>query len=206
MKYDPKISPRMFKSNFLEWFSHIHPATPVVFWLPVILGMSYLALGHFSIGVVVVQFIVGLTLWTLAEYTLHRWVFHYEPTTKIGKQLHFLMHGVHHDYPRDPTRLVMPLLLSVPLGTLFYFAFNYLVPIIHFGLYAGFIAGYLSYDMIHYATHHFPMKSRIGRFLKVYHMRHHFNNSHSAYGVSSPIWDFVFGTRPPETPVKPSSK
>lgn len=200
MKYDPKISPRMFQNDVLEWFSHIHPATPVVFWTPVILLMSYFALEHFPVWRFLLQFFGGMFLWTITEYTLHRWIFHYEPKSGWGKRLHFLMHGVHHDYPRDSTRLVMPLGISIPLGILFYSLFYFLVPKVHFGLYAGFATGYLIYDMIHYATHHFAMKGRIGRFLKVYHMRHHFNNPHRGYGVSSPLWDIVFGTKPPETP------
>lgn len=190
----------MFQNDFLEWFSRIHPATPVIFWVPVIVTMCYFALEIFPVWNVLLQFLAGMFLWTITEYTLHRWIFHYEPKSDWGKRLHFLMHGVHHDYPRDASRLVMPLGISIPIGILFYCTFSVVVPNTHFGLYAGFAAGYLTYDMIHYATHHFAMKSRIGRFLKVYHMRHHFNNPHKGYGVSNPLWDIVFGTKPPETP------
>jgi len=200
MKYDPKISPRMFQNNVLEWFSHIHPATPVIFWVPVIVVVSYIGMEHYPLWRFLFHFLTGMFLWSITEYTLHRWIFHYEPKSDWGKRLHFLMHGVHHDYPRDPSRLVMPLGISIPLGILFYSIFYFLVSKVHFGLFAGFATGYLTYDMIHYATHHFAMKGRIGRFLKVYHMRHHFNNPHRGYGVSSPLWDIVFGTKPPETP------
>ena len=196
MKYDPKISPRMFESDFIEWFSHIHPATPVVFWLPVIGVVLYNAFVACSVGAVLLQLISGIVLWTLTEYSLHRWVFHYEPRSSWGKRLHFLMHGVHHDYPRDATRLVMPLAISIPIGIVFYTVFRVLLPSHHFGLFAGFALGYLSYDMIHYATHHFAMTSKVGRYLKIYHMRHHFNDSHSGYGVSNPLWDIVFRTMP----------
>lgn len=202
MKYDPKISPRMFKSDFIEWFSHIHPATPIVFWLPVIVVVLYNSFMTFGVGLVLLQWISGIFLWTLTEYSLHRWIFHYEPRTNWGKRLHFLMHGVHHDYPRDPTRLVMPLAISIPLGILFYSIFWFVAPLHHFGLFAGFAFGYLSYDMIHYASHHFVMTGRVGRFIKMYHMRHHFNDSHTGYGVSSPLWDIVFRTMPTKNTVQ----
>src|SRR4051812_50086533 len=100
-------SVRMFDSDFIEQFSHIHPATPVVLFLPVVLYMLYLAGWERdqSLWEVVGLFFGGLFIWTFVEYSLHRWVFHYQPKTATGKRLHFLMHGVHHDYPNDATRL-----------------------------------------------------------------------------------------------------
>src|SRR5436309_11145072 len=88
----------MFQSRFMEFFSHVHPATPLVLYLPVIAWMLYAALWRngLSILVVAVLFAVGLLIWTLLEYMIHRWAFHYEPTTPIGKKLHFIIHGVHH--------------------------------------------------------------------------------------------------------------
>lgn len=145
-----------------------------------------------SIGV----FALGVIAWTLVEYVIHRWAFHIEPTSSLGKRMHFLVHGIHHDYPRDSTRLVMPLLVSIPLAIAFYFAYAAMLAPYHNALFSGFIFGYVAYDSIHYATHHFPMTSRIGRFLKEYHMKHHFVDDHSAYGVSSPLWDIVFRTLP----------
>lgn len=193
---------RLFKNPVLEYFSHIHPITPLVVFLPaagIALCVSILgggiaeAIGFWSS---VAVFATGIIAWTLVEYVIHRWAFHLEPTTEIGKRVHFLVHGIHHDYPRDSTRLVMPLLVSVPLGIAFFFLFAALFAPYHNALFSGFIFGYVAYDSIHYATHHFPMTSRVGRFLKEYHMKHHYVDDHTAFGVSTPLWDFVFRTVP----------
>ncbi len=191
-------SVRMFESNFLEWFSHVHPLTPVVLYLPVIVWMLWrsVTVAEFPILSIVGLFIVGALMWSFSEYILHRFVFHYEPKTVWGRRVHFLMHGVHHDYPNDATRLVMPPGFSVPLAFLFYFlflfafGFNYMSPI-----FAGFVAGYVFYDTLHYATHHISLKRGVWAWLKKHHMRHHYgDDEHYGFGVSSPLWDYVFGT------------
>jgi sterol desaturase/sphingolipid hydroxylase (fatty acid hydroxylase superfamily) len=188
---------RLFDNPVLEYFSHIHPLTPIITFTPVMAYTGYQGFRELGALMLILVFLVGIAAWTLTEYVLHRWVFHYHPKSSWGQRLHFLVHGIHHDYPRDSTRLVMPLLVSVPLAALFYAAFVAVFGVFANALFAGFIAGYMSYDSIHYATHHLPMKSRIGRFLKTYHMRHHYEDEHTAYGVSNPLWDYVIGTVPP---------
>src|SRR5262245_62007367 len=118
-------SVRMFESKFMEFFSHVHPATPHVIYLPLMSYMLYLAAvprGQ-ALGTVAGLFVAGLVIWTLVEYTMHRWVFHYEPKSKWGRRLHFMLHGVHHDYPNDASRLVMPPVVSLPLAVVFYALF-----------------------------------------------------------------------------------
>src|SRR3954470_24807612 len=90
---------RMFESNFMEFFSHVHPATPIILYGPVIALMLYLSFAqkHLSLLPVLVFFVVGVLTWSLLEYVIHRYVFHYQPKTRLGKMLHFIMHGVHHD-------------------------------------------------------------------------------------------------------------
>jgi dihydroceramide fatty acyl 2-hydroxylase len=139
-------------------------------------------------------FLGGMLLWTFAEYWIHRAIFHYEPKSQWGQRLHFLIHGVHHAYPRDSTRLVMPPVVSIPLAILFYALFDWLFGSYQPAVFAGFVLGYVLYDSIHYATHHLPMRGRIGRFLKAYHMRHHYVDDGKAFGISTPLWDWVFGT------------
>jgi sterol desaturase/sphingolipid hydroxylase (fatty acid hydroxylase superfamily) len=187
----------MFENRFLEFFSHVHPATPLVIYIPVIALMLDLALRQRSLGVALVVGLVifGLLIWTFVEYTMHRWVFHYQPTSRWGKQLHFLFHGVHHDYPKDASRLVMPPVVSIPLALSFFGLFLLVFGQVAPPAFAGFLLGYLFYDMVHYATHHFSMKGGVWLWLKKYHMRHHYDDDHSGYGVSSPLWDYVFGTR-----------
>lgn len=190
-------SARLFKSDFLEFFTHVHPVLPLLVYVPVVSYFLYQAILDPEIGTYAILslFVGGLFFWTFAEYILHRFVFHYEPTSGWGKKLHFLMHGIHHDYPQDSKRLVMPPAVSLPLAALFYGLFTVTMGVTATGpFFAGFIVGYLGYDMIHYATHHFAMKSPVGLWLKKHHMRHHYQTDDLYYGVSNPLWDYVFGT------------
>lgn len=190
------VTCQMFETPLIERFSRIHPATPFVFWLPVLGYLAYRAVQHgVSAGTGAGLFFAGLLLWTLAEYVLHRYLFHYVGPRLWQRRMHFVLHGVHHDFPQDATRLVMPLGASIPMGVTFYFAFQLI-----FGttlvdpLFVGFGLGYLAYDGMHYAIHHFRMSSRIGRWIKRHHMVHHHTGSNTRWGVSSPLWDWVFGT------------
>jgi len=190
-------SARLFQSSFLEIFTHVHWSVPIIVYLPVVVygiysGSTY---GALATSGVILLFLAGLLVWTLAEYLLHRFVFHYEPKSGWGKRLHFLMHGVHHDYPQDSKRLVMPPVVSIPLALLFLGAFALLLPAGYVGaMFGGFIFGYICYDEIHYATHHAPMKGKVGLWLKHHHVRHHYLDPGRGFGVSTPIWDYVFGT------------
>ena len=190
-------SARLFGSGFLEIFTHVHWSVPIIVYLPVVVYCLAIspATGILSTTGIIMEFVAGLFVWTLTEYLLHRFVFHYEPKTGWGKRLHFLMHGVHHDYPQDSKRLVMPPVISIPLASLFLGLFALLLPGGYVSsTFAGFIFGYICYDEIHYATHHAPMKGKLGLWLKHHHVRHHYLDPDRGYGVSTPVWDYVFGT------------
>lgn len=191
-------SPQLFESGFLNFFSRVHPAIPAIVFVPVIVAMEWMAadrgqaawqLALLSLG--------GVAIWTLTEYWLHRLLFHWEPDNVLGHRMHFIIHGVHHDHPNDKLRLVMPPAVSIPLAVLFYVAFTFVFGTpAAYPLFAGFIAGYLFYDYTHYYVHHFVPRSSFGRRLREQHMRHHFQDHRFGYGVSSPLWDVVFGTLP----------
>jgi sterol desaturase/sphingolipid hydroxylase (fatty acid hydroxylase superfamily) len=139
--------------------------------------------------------ILGLIVWTFAEYMLHRFIFHYKPNSHLGERIHFIFHGVHHDYPSDSRRLVMPPSVSLPLALLFYYLFLAIFGAEKVASFMpGFLTGYLFYDMTHYAVHHFNMHSKFWLAIKNHHMKHHYQNSDKGYGVSSPVWDKIIGT------------
>lgn len=191
-------SPPLFENRFLDYFSRVHPAIPAVIFIPVIVVCIALGIQHGnSVVATVGLFAAGLLIWTLAEYWLHRIVFHWEPDHPLGRRFHFIMHGVHHDHPNDRLRLVMPPGASIPLAALF-FALFYLVfgAPIYLPAFAGFILGYLIYDYTHYYLHHIVPKTRVGKRLREHHMRHHFQDAHYGYGVSTTLWDHVFRTTP----------
>jgi dihydroceramide fatty acyl 2-hydroxylase len=196
---------RLFQSNFLEFFTHIHPAVIVIIWLPVALYFLISAIVQRAAGAwlhIPLGFVIGLFVWTLSEYLLHRFVFHFKARAPWQERIVFLFHGIHHYQPNCKTRLVMPPVVSIPLAFIFYGGV-YLIAGIALGAYAwvaptfsGLITGYLVYDLTHYATHHLPLKGRYLKYLKKYHMLHHFKTPEQRFGVSSPLWDFVFGTCP----------
>src|SRR5258708_37022814 len=152
---------RMFESDFMEFFTRVHPVTPLVLYLPVIGYMLYVALWQRRLSMLAVAalFLLGVLLWTLLEYLIHRYIFHYEPKTRLGQRLHYIIHGVHHDYPNDARRLVMPPSISVPLAFLFYGLFLLIFGRFSSSVFAGLVFGYVCYDMLHYATPHFPFKT-----------------------------------------------
>lgn len=210
------VSVRIFKSDLLEFFSHVHPAVPHVIYIPLIAAMLYWS---YSAGASAIRmlllFLAGLLLWTLIEYLVHRFVFHAGPDLEEGvrnivlslepdepalahmktfRQRHyFLAHGVHHDFPNDTKRLVMPPSVSIPLAVAFFILFRLLFGAVAApSLFAGFVLGYLIYDTVHYAVHHFSLHGPIMLYLKKHHFRHHYQNSTQDFGVSSPLWDLIF--------------
>ena len=185
----------MFESNVLDRLSRVHPAVPVIIFAPAIVALCAWSLSRVSVGTTALLMVAGYALRTLLEYWLHRIVFHFEPENGLGARLHWIIHGVHHDHPNDPLRLVMPPSVSLPLAVLFIALFyvvfgRRLSP----GIDAGFVSGYLAYDMIHFYVHHGRPTSRVAKLLREQHMRHHFQDDRRGFGVSAPYWDRVFGT------------
>ena len=188
---------RMFKSDFMEAMSRVHWTVPLLLYIPVILYLLYLGffVNELTISNVLIMFLFGLVIWTFTEYTLHRFVFHYIPKSDLGKRLHFIMHGVHHDYPKDSKRLVMPPSVSIPLASFFYGLFYLLLGSYYlYPFFAGFLTGYLFYDTTHYAIHHFNMHNKFWLVIKNHHMKHHYQDANKGFGVSQPTWDYVFRT------------
>ena len=151
-----RASPRMFENELLDKLSRVHPVVPILLFVPAVAVFVVLAatndLGVFSI---LAWAAGGYAFWTLCEYWIHRSIFHFEPEEGFGARLHWIIHGVHHDHPNDPLRLVMPPSVSVPLASLFCSLFWVVLGTpLRYAFGAGFLAGYLIYDMTHYHLHH----------------------------------------------------
>jgi 4-hydroxysphinganine ceramide fatty acyl 2-hydroxylase len=191
-------SPRMFESDFVDFFSRTHPAVVPLLFVPATFGLLWYSVANIGIGLasVALMFVAGLITWTLIEYWLHRKFFHWLPKFAGGERLHFLVHGVHHKWPKDKYRLVMPPAVSM---TLFFVFLAVWYPFLGsrwvWSFHAGFTFGYMLYDMTHYYVHHFNPKTEYGRRLKKHHMLHHFKDPGRRFGVSSTFWDHVFGTK-----------
>lgn len=145
--------------------------------------------------------VLGAGLWTLTEYGLHRFVFHWEPRSPLLRQLVFIMHGNHHEQPNDPLRNLMPPVVSLPVGGLIWLAMLGLAGPAGHWLFLGFIAGYVGYDLVHYGCHQWPMRGRMARLLKTHHMRHHHLRAHGNYAITGMIWDRLLRTRLGHQPV-----
>jgi dihydroceramide fatty acyl 2-hydroxylase len=185
----------MFESDLLDRLSRVHPVVPVLIFLPAIVVLFAVGQAGHSPLEVVGLIAGGYLFWTLSEYWIHRLVFHFEPEQGLGARLHWIIHGVHHDHPNDPLRLVMPPSVSVPLGAAFYGLFVLVIGNPSASVFAaGFFAGYLAYDMTHYYVHHRTPRTWLGRTLRELHMRHHFQDDTRGFGISAPFWDYVFGT------------
>jgi dihydroceramide fatty acyl 2-hydroxylase len=194
----------MFENDFFDFFSRTHWLVVPALWLPISAGLCVWAA---SIGVPftisAVAWLGGLVLWTFSEYWLHRTFFHWQPPGRWGEQLHFLVHGVHHKWHQDPYRLVMPPAISLVLGAIFFglfwaaalgLALVGVPPGWHLGAFSGFVVGYVADDCMHYYLHHFRPKSTYLKRLRAHHMNHHHNDPDAKFGVSSVLWDRVFGT------------
>lgn len=196
-------SPRMFEADWLDGLSRTPWWVVPLLWIP--LSAAFLAYGIWQYPLAVLPsvgvFVAGWLAWTLTEYSLHRTFFHWIPDNDIGRRMHFIVHGVHHEWHQDPYRLVMPPSVSLLLGVLFYGLYSALfgllgAPGLFFPFYSGFLLGYMFYDVCHYALHHFKWKGRAFQALKKHHLLHHHSPKYKdrKYGVSTTLWDHVFRT------------
>jgi dihydroceramide fatty acyl 2-hydroxylase len=185
----------MFESDLLDRLSRVHPSVPPIIFGPAIVVFFVLGARELTTAGTIGLVLAGWLFWTLAEYWIHRLVFHFEPEEGVGARMHWIIHGVHHDHPNDPLRLVMPPSVSLPLAAAFYGLFVLVLgtPMANVFM-SGFLLGYLVYDMTHYHLHHHRPRSRAGKLLRELHMRHHFQDDTRGFGISAPFWDYVFGT------------
>jgi sterol desaturase/sphingolipid hydroxylase (fatty acid hydroxylase superfamily) len=190
---------RVFQNPLLEITSRAHPITPGVWFGPFIAYAWVTAPGAVGWAATAGLFAAGMLGFSLFEYGLHRFVFHglmrlaeRDPRYRFAA---FMAHGYHHEFPDDPSRLVMPPMISWPLAALFALVYASLLGArLSVPLLGGTMAGYLGYDWIHYYTHHFRPRTRLGKWMRAYHLRHHYQDPNAFFGISSPLWDVVFGT------------
>lgn len=187
----------LFGNKFLDFFTRVKWYVPLIIFVPVIalLLLKHIQVAPVSFAFTVLLVVGGLVFWTISEYLIHRFVFHYEPKTEKMREIFFTFHGVHHAYPNDSLRLVMPPMMSIPLAIVFIYIFYLVLHQWAFAFGAGFFIGYLAYDMLHYATHHSRSKNRFFKKLKEHHMLHHHKHPNKGFGVTSDFWDMAFRTK-----------
>ncbi len=194
---------RMCRSDLLERFTRTSPVVPGLLFVPVVGLSGWVGLARAGLPLFIVCIALGLLLWTLTEYSLHRWLFHVPERGPVSRFINFTFHGVHHQFPDDPHRLVMVPLVSIPLAVAFWSSFHAVLPAsMSDAVFCGMVFGYLAYDYSHWTAHYVSAPSapwarplaRLMRAQRKRHMRHHFDDPERGYGVSVGLWDRVFGT------------
>lgn len=190
---------RLFQSEYLEMMTKTHPVVIYSMYLPVVVFLVYYALAFhvLSLAKVIGLFFLGMLFWSLMEYVLHRFVFHFLTENIKLQKIVYRIHGVHHEYPRDRERLFMPPIPSLILATLFFSAQYGIMGWNVLAFFPGFLLGYLLYGSMHYAIHAFSPPPFLKALWRNHHL-HHYKYPNKGFGVSSVLWDYVFGTIPPK--------
>ncbi len=200
-KIHNKGQARLFKSRHLEYFTKSHPLTIWSIYVPVIIFFLITAFNNYGLTTasILFAFLAGICSWTLFEYLIHRYAFHFGAASERATKFVYLIHGNHHEYPRDKQRLFMPALPSLILAATFFSLFyliGFLLQISSyvFAFFPGFLLGYLLYGSMHYAIHAWNPPFKWMKPLWRNHHLHHYKEQEKGFGVSSTLWDHVFGT------------
>ena len=192
---------RIFKNKYLEYITKTHPLVIWGMYVPVISFMLYYGHIHFGFGIIRILFIflAGIFSWSFFEYMIHRYVFHFIAQSEKALRIVYVIHGNHHEYPRDKERLFMPAVPSLLISASFFmlmYAVAYLFAVAGyvFVFFPGFLVGYLIYGTMHYAIHAWNPPFTWMKPLWRNHHLHHYKKNELGFGVSSTLWDHVFGT------------
>ncbi|MGX5819908.1 sterol desaturase family protein [Chitinophaga lutea] len=198
MKFDKiknKGQARLFESRYLEMLTKTHPLVIWGLYIPIIGYMLYhsYTLGN-SISRIALVFFGAMAFWSFFEYIMHRFLFHYVTDNPKVMRFVYVMHGNHHEYPRDKQRLFMPPVPSLILASVIFATMYLVMGKFAFMFFPGFILGYLIYGSMHYAIHAWNPPFRFMKPLWRNHHLHHYKSDDKGFGVSSAFWDRVFGT------------
>lgn len=187
----------LFKNPLLERLTVISVGSFVVLWALLLPAIALVGVVDAPTRWAPALVGLGWLVWSLTEYSLHRFVFHLEPRSPLLRRAVFIIHGNHHADSNDPLRNLMPPIVSIPVGSLVWAICLGIAGPSGTWVLLGFMLGYVAYDFVHYACHQFPMKGRVARALKLHHMRHHHLKEHGNYAITGMIWDRVFSTHIP---------
>lgn len=195
-KIHNKGQAQLFRNQYLEMLTKTHPLVIWGIYMPVIAVLLYASIYNFGHDLVksLLIFGAGVFSWTFFEYLVHRFVFHFIAHSDRAQRIVYVLHGNHHEYPRDRERLFMPPVPSLILACVI-FSLQYLLLGSHaFPFFAGFIFGYLLYGSMHYAIHAWNPPFKWMKPLWRNHHLHHYKEQEKGFGVSTTLWDRVFGT------------
>lgn len=191
-----KGTKQLFENPVLERLSRTHISIPLIIFAVYSVSLLYWSATHTSltIGATIGLFLLGVLSFTFVEYLVHRYVYHVSTHTEWRKTFQYKAHGVHHEFPKDKDRLAMPPLLSITVSTILLLLFRLVMGDLTFAFLPGFLVGYAAYLSIHYIVHIYQPPKNFLRALWINHGIHHYKDGDVVFGVSSPLWDYVFGT------------
>jgi len=189
-------SKQLFKNPVLEKLSRTHISIPLSIFLSFSSFLLYWSIMHTSLTPIQtsLMFLLGVLSFTWVEYNIHRYVFHMATYSKLKSKIQYVIHGVHHEFPKDKDRLAMPPLVSVTIATILLLLFRLLLGDLVFSFLPGFIVGYAGYLSVHYIVHVYQPPKNFFKALWINHGMHHYKNGDLIFGVSSPLWDYIYGT------------
>lgn len=198
-KVEIKGKAQLFQNPVLEALSRTSPAITLVAYVPLLVALLAIGVLYYpqSAGRMVYLFLLGFVSWSLMEYLMHRFFMHFVNDNNVVQRFHYMIHGVHHHYPKDEGRLFMPPLPGYIINAVLFSAIYLLMGPPAFVFFPGMMAGYLCYVFTHYAIHRYKRPKYWIGYIWDHHNTHHFRYPNKAFGVSSPLWDFIFGTMPP---------
>jgi sterol desaturase/sphingolipid hydroxylase (fatty acid hydroxylase superfamily) len=192
------ISKPIFENKLLDRLTRTHIAVPVSCFFIYAAALLYYTKTATSLGnlQVVGLFFGGWLFFTWAEWQIHKRLYHMKLKSEKAQDLAYKFHGIHHEYPKDKKRLAMPPVASISIATILLFLFELVLDIYSFSFLAGFLVGYAMYLLVHYTVHIFRPPNNFLKALWTFHAIHHYQNPEILFGVSSPLWDYVYGTLP----------
>ena len=200
-KIHNKGQAKLFKNQYVEHLTKTHPLVIWAIYLPVIVFMLYYsaAIMNMEVAHIGVIFLTGMFFWTFFEYMMHRFAFHFISESERAVKIVYIIHGNHHEYPRDKERLFMPpvpslILAAIIFSSLYFIAKWFGIRENVFAFFGGFMFGYLLYGSMHYAIHAWNPPYKWMKPLWRNHHLHHYKNEHRGFGVSTTLWDRLFGT------------
>ena len=188
---------RLFRSDWLERLTMISPRSFALIWAALIPLVLWAGWGTVNVATWIGLVLLGLLIWSLFEYAMHRFIFHLELQSDFGRWWGFVMHGNHHHDPNDPHRSLMPPIVSVTWSAAIWALLVLLLGPSGSVVFLGFVIGYVAYDSVHYACHQLPVRGRLMRELRRHHLRHHFGRQEGNYSITAIFWDRVFGSHVP---------
>lgn len=196
VKPQNKGSKQLFNNPILEKLTRTHIAIPLTIFFTYAGGLLYWNIQNTNLTALttIILFFVGLISFTWVEYMIHRHIFHLKPFTELRAKFQYTVHGVHHEFPKDKDRLAMPPLLSITLSTILLLLFKVIMGDFVFAFLPGFLVGYALYLAVHYMVHAYPPPKNFFKALWVNHGVHHYKDGEVVFGVSSPLWDYIYGT------------